>query len=97
MEAIAIAGVVGKTSPVTTMSYKGFRDSFLHPPRNTANTLAQLQTLRKEHNPEEDIHLYIKVTKKKYCLNGADKLFWLDWPMLKPANFLTPQAFTSMA
>ena len=32
MEAVIIAGVASKTSPVTTASYKQFRDAFCHPP-----------------------------------------------------------------
>ena len=45
MEAVVIAGVAGKTSPVTTASYKQFGDAFLHPPRTAALTLSQLAAL----------------------------------------------------
>ena len=91
MEAVVIAGVSGKTSLVTTVSYKEFRDSFLHPPRTAAHTLAQLKALSKRYHPDKEISLYIKTAKEDYCLNGVDKPFWQDWPMAEPAHFLMPE------
>ena len=91
MEAVVIAGVAGKTSPVTTASYKQFGDAFCHPPRTAAHTLSQLAELRAECDPDSDIILYIKTAKETYRLNGVDKPFWRDWTMADPANFLTPE------
>ena len=91
MEAVVIAGVAGKTSPVTTASYKQFGDAFLHPPRTAALTLSQLAALRAKCDPDTDLALYIKTAKNTYRLNGVDKPFWRDWAMANPANFLTPE------
>ncbi|KAG2138549.1 hypothetical protein DEU56DRAFT_945088 [Suillus clintonianus] len=42
LEAIMLATIGGKTSPVTMASYKQFGDPFLHEPQTGSTTLAQL-------------------------------------------------------
>ena len=44
-EATALTGVAGKTSHLTTATYKQFGDSFQHQPRTTASILTSLRTL----------------------------------------------------
>jgi len=86
-EAVILACVGGKTSPLTMATYKQFGDSFQHEPRTASTTLAQIQTIGT--NPD-DIELYFKEAKT-LRLNGVHLPFWRDWLMADPARFLTPE------
>ena len=89
-EAAMLAGVAGKTSPITMAGYKQFGDSFRHEPRTASTTLAQLLAIKTKVDPDSDIKAYIKEAKK-FRLSGVDKPFWRDWPLTEPSLFLTPE------
>ena len=75
-EAIVMAGVMGKTSPVTMASYKQFGDAVRHEPCTELTTLAQLATVRLEADPgEHNLAEYVHEAKK-FRLNGVDQPFW---------------------
>ena len=89
-EAAMLAGVGGKTSPITMASQKQFGDPFRHEPRTSSATLSQLQAIRTRVDPNNDIQAYL-TEAKKFRLNGVDKPFWRDWPLSEPSLFLTPE------
>jgi len=86
-EAMLLACVAGKTSPLTMAMFRQFGDSFQHEPRTATITLAQLHSIAVD---PEDVSAYLKEALK-HRLNGVDKPFWRDWPMADPAHFLTPE------
>jgi hypothetical protein len=88
-EAMMLAAVGGKTSPVTMAMYKQFGDSFRHEPRTRATTLSQLATARSKVDPD-DIEAFFREAQK-FRLNGVNTPFWLDWPLSDPSHFLTPE------
>ncbi|KAF8868601.1 hypothetical protein BD779DRAFT_1481169 [Infundibulicybe gibba] len=90
-EAAMLAGVAGRTSPVTLASYTQFGDNFRHEPRMLANTVESLRKIELESriNPW-DLELYTKEAMK-YRLNGVHWPFFHDWPMSEPSVFLTPE------
>ena len=88
-EAVVLAGVAGKTSHLTTASYKEFGDAFRHPPRTASMTLDHLTTIEKFADPW-DLDTYIKLAMV-YRLNGIHRPFWRDWPLSDPSEFLTPE------
>ena len=90
-EAALIAGVGGKTSPVTMASHKQFGDPFKHEPRTASTTLTQLHFITTKANPNGDLKAYLKEAKK-FRLSGVDKPFWRDWPLAEPSLFLTPES-----
>ena len=90
-EAIVIAGVMGKTSPVTMANYKQFGDSVRHEPRTGSTTLAQLSALRLKADAGEENLAEYWYEAKKFHLNGVDKPFWRDWAFADPQHFLTPE------
>ena len=73
-ESAMIAGVAGKTSSVTTASYKNFGDAHRHPSRTRDHTIAQLRRLEKTTDPW-DLRPYIKKAKL-HRLNGVHRPFW---------------------
>lgn len=89
-EAIMLAGVAGKTSHLTTASYREFGDAFRHETRTAALTLSQRHIIRGRVDPTADLAAY-KQEALKYRLNGVDQLFWRDWPHAEPSIFLTPE------
>ncbi|KAF8880392.1 hypothetical protein BD779DRAFT_1675909 [Infundibulicybe gibba] len=90
-EATMLAGVAGKTSPVTLASYTQFGDNFRHHPRMAQNTLRDLQRIESESQIHPwDLKTYIKEAMK-YRLNGVHQPFFRDWPMSEPSIFLTPE------
>jgi len=89
-EAAMLAGVGGKTSPVTMAGHKQFGDSFKHEPRTASTMLAQLHAVTTKADPNSDLKTYLKEAKK-FRLNGVDKPFWRDWPLAEPSLFLTPE------
>lgn len=90
-EAIMIAGVMGKTSPVTVANYKQFGDSVRHEPRTGSSTLAQLRAIRLKADPGEGNLAEYVYEAKKFRLNGVDQPFWRDWAFANPEHFLTPE------
>ncbi|KAG2139769.1 hypothetical protein DEU56DRAFT_912033 [Suillus clintonianus] len=89
-EAMMLAYVGGKTSPVTMAMYKQFGDAFQHEPRTKSTTLAQLDIVHScadPHNLEAFSH-----EAQKFHLNGVEKPFWSDWPLAKPSRFFTPES-----
>jgi hypothetical protein len=88
-EAMMLAAVGGKTSPVTMAMYTQFGDSFRHEPRTRSTTLAQLAVIRSHADPN-DLEAYFREAQK-FRLNGVDKPFWSDWIFADPSHFLTPE------
>lgn len=89
-EALMLAGVAGKTSHLTTASYREFGDAFRHSTRTAALMLSQRNTIRNCVDPAADLAAY-KKEALKYRLNGVDELFWRDWAHAEPSIFLTPE------
>ncbi|KAG2119808.1 uncharacterized protein F5147DRAFT_795944 [Suillus discolor] len=90
LEAMMLACVGGKMSPVTMAMYKQFRDAFRHEPRTKSTTLAQLDVVRSRADPHNLEAFFCE--SQKFCLNGVEKPFWSDWPLAKPSNFFTPES-----
>ncbi|KAG1801323.1 uncharacterized protein HD556DRAFT_1304455 [Suillus plorans] len=78
-EAMMLACVGGKTSPVTMAMYKYFGDPFQHEPQTQSKTLVQL-----------DMAFFCEA--QKFRLNGIDKPFWSDWLLADPSRFLIPES-----
>ncbi|KAG1899327.1 uncharacterized protein F5891DRAFT_953870, partial [Suillus fuscotomentosus] len=89
LEAMMLAAVGGKTSPVTTAMYKQFGDPFRHEPHTRATTLSQLDIARSKADPN-DIETFF-CEAQKFCLNGMNTPFWMDWVFSDPSHFLTPE------
>ena len=88
-EATMLAGVGGKTSPITMAMYKQFGDSFRHKPWTSLTTLRQLVTVASKVNPS-DIKLYLREALK-LRLNGVHLPFWRDIPLSCPSRFFNPE------
>ena len=89
-EAVTLAGVAGKTSHITTASYKEFGDPHRHPPQTASTTLTQLASIRTQGISPNDIKTYAKAAME-HRLNGVHEPFWRDWPLAQPDVFLTPE------
>ncbi|KAG2104748.1 uncharacterized protein F5147DRAFT_775568 [Suillus discolor] len=92
-EAMMLACIGGKTSPVTMAMYKQFRDPFQHEPWTRAKTLEQLKIVRSRACPD-DLEAFFREAQK-FCLNGVDEPFWWDWLLAEPSRFLHPNRFTT--
>ncbi|KAG1829540.1 hypothetical protein DFJ58DRAFT_848691 [Suillus subalutaceus] len=88
-EAMMLATVGGKTSPVTMAMYKQFGDPFRHEPRTKSTTLAQLRIARVRADPD-DIEAFFREAQK-FRLNGVSDPFFADWILSEPSHFLTPE------
>ena len=88
-EAAMLAGVGGKTSPVTMAMYKQFGDPFRHEPWTSVTTLHQLVTVASKVDPN-DIELYLREALK-LRLNGVHMPFWRDMPLSCPSKFFNPK------
>ena len=88
-ESALLAGVAGKTSSITTASYKEFGDSFRHKPCTASMTLRKLDTLAAKINPW-NLSNYLKEAGQLH-LNGVHEPFWHDWVLSDPSQFLTPE------
>jgi hypothetical protein len=88
-EAVVLTGVAGKTSHLTTATYKEFGDAFRHPPCTASMTLGQLIAIEEVADPW-DLGTYIKQAMV-YRLNGVHRPFWRDWPLSDPSEFFTPE------
>ncbi|KAG2096725.1 uncharacterized protein F5147DRAFT_778234 [Suillus discolor] len=89
-EAMMLACVGGKTSPVTMAMYKYFGDPFQHEPRTRSKTLVQLDKVRSRARPNDIEAFFCKA--QKFRLNGIDKPFWSDWLLADLSRFLTPES-----
>ena len=88
-EAVALAGIAGKTLHLTTAYYKQFGDDFRHSPRTGSMTIRQLLFIEGFADPW-DLDTYHKEAME-YRLNGIHQLFWHDWPLSDPSTFFTPK------
>ena len=86
-EAVVLAGVAGKTSHLTMVTYKEFGDAFRHLPCTALMTLRQLIAIEKVADPW-DLDTYIKQAMI-YHLNGVHHQFWHDWPLSDPSEIFT--------
>ena len=77
-EATALAGVAGKTSHLTTATYKEFGDPIRHQPRTADTILTPLQVLAAQFDPY-DVATYTNKAKTLFRLNGVHLPFWRDW------------------
>ena len=75
-EAIVIAGVMGKTSPITMVNYKQFGNAIRHEPCTGSTTLVQLDTVCLQADPSEGNLAEYVYEAKKFHLNGVDQPFW---------------------
>ena len=88
-EAATLAGVGGKTSPVTMAMYKQFGDPFRHEPWTALTTLRQLVTLASKVDPN-DVELYLREALK-FHLNGVHTPFWRNMALSCPSRFFNPE------
>ncbi|KAG2109555.1 uncharacterized protein F5147DRAFT_772863 [Suillus discolor] len=88
-EAMMLATVGGKSSPVTMVMYKQFGDPFQHEPRTKSTTLAQLSVVHSCADPL-DIEAFF-CEAQKFRLNGVAEPFFRDWPLAEPSHFFTPE------
>src|ERR1700753_1432212 len=79
-EAAALTGVAGKTSHLTTASFREFGDPFRHPPRMANDILTSIDDLSNEFDPS-DVKLYATKARELYRLNGVNLPFWRDWEL----------------
>jgi hypothetical protein len=89
-EAAMLACVRGKTSPLTTASYKQFGDAFQHPLRTAKITLTQLKMIKSKCDTQ-DVEAFF-ATCEPYHLSGVVDPFWRDWQFADPSQSLTPEA-----
>lgn len=89
-EAVMIAGVGGKMSPITMAMYKDFGDLLRHEPRTASKTAVLLAEVRRKADPNIDLLGYIDEAGK-LRLSGVSQLFWHNWPLADPQAFLTPE------
>ncbi|KAG1819010.1 uncharacterized protein BJ212DRAFT_1268091, partial [Suillus subaureus] len=89
LEAMMLATVGGKTSPVTMAMYKQFADPFHHEPRTKSTTLGQLRVAQVRADPN-NIEAFFREAQK-FCLNGISDPFFVDWILSEPSHFLTPK------
>ncbi|KAG1768243.1 hypothetical protein EV702DRAFT_979542, partial [Suillus placidus] len=89
-EAMMLACVSGKTSPVTMAMYKQFGDAFRHEPHTRAMTLTQLDVVHSRADPN-NIEAFFRESQK-FRLNGVAKPFWSDWVLADPDRFFTPES-----
>ena len=77
-KAMALTGVAGKTSHLTTAFGPHFGDDHCHPPRTSGDILSSLASLSSSINPW-NLAAYTKEAKTVYRLNGVHRPFWRDW------------------
>ena len=84
-----IAATSPKASPITVAFSKQFGDSFHHPARTAAITLAAIQTACAEQTPC-DYKAFLKVCRR-LGLNGVTEPFWKHHPLSDPSQFINPE------
>ncbi|KAG1733312.1 hypothetical protein EDB19DRAFT_1911660 [Suillus lakei] len=89
-EAMMLARISGKTSPITMAMYKQFGDTFQHEPQTQSKTLEQLEIVCSCTHPD-DLEEFFREAQK-FCLNGVDKPFWWDWLLVEPSWFFMPES-----
>ncbi|KIJ19517.1 hypothetical protein PAXINDRAFT_8007 [Paxillus involutus ATCC 200175] len=88
-EAMMLAAVGGKTSPLTMAMLKQFRDPFQHEPRTRTTTLAQLSAAKSKVDPANIEAFFCEA--QHFRLNRVSGPFWMDYPLSCPGSFLTPE------
>ena len=88
-ESTLLASVAGKTSSITMASYKEFGDPFCHELRTASTMLGKLETLAAKIDPWS-LKEYLMEAGRLH-LNGVHELFWHDWALSDPSQFLTPE------
>jgi hypothetical protein len=88
-EALMLAGVIHKTSPVTMATYEELGDPDPHPRRSGNVTVAAVQRIAQEADPWDDIRVFNRLCKAERY-NGVNMLFFRDWAHSDPTWFLTP-------
>ncbi|KAG1849730.1 hypothetical protein F4604DRAFT_1593285 [Suillus subluteus] len=88
-EAMMLATVSRKTSPVTMAMFKQFGDPFRHEPHTKSITLVQLAAIHTRADPS-DIEVFFREAQK-FRLNGISKPFWQDWILAELSHFLTTE------
>ena len=78
-----------KASPLTTATSKQFGDPISHPPCTGSLTLHAIRMVFEKCSPQ-DYRAFLKVARALY-LNGVIELFWVDWPLSGPSEFLHPE------
>ncbi|KAG1861524.1 hypothetical protein DFJ58DRAFT_839668 [Suillus subalutaceus] len=89
-EELLVACVCSNVSPVTTATQDQFGDPFCHPLRKGSSTLARIKAVLRSVL-HADVSEFFAVCKE-FNLNGVYEPFWLDWPLLEPSQFITPEA-----
>jgi hypothetical protein len=90
-EAVALAGIAGKTSHLTMADYKKIGNPFQHAPQTASTTLTQLRAIEIEDGVLPwNLKAYIK-RAMKVQLNGVHRPFWRDWALSEPSTFFTPE------
>jgi hypothetical protein len=79
-EAAALTGVAGKTSHLTTATFREFGDSFRHPSRMADDILVSLEDLSRHFDPS-NVAVYATKARELYRLNGVNLPFWRDWTL----------------
>ncbi|KAG1717745.1 hypothetical protein EDB19DRAFT_1839292 [Suillus lakei] len=82
-EAMMLACVSGKMSPITMAMYKQFGDAFQHKPWTRSKTLEQLEIVHSRAHPDDLEEFFCEA--QKFRLNGVDKPFWWDWLLAEPS------------
>ncbi|KAG2045664.1 hypothetical protein BDR06DRAFT_1050404 [Suillus hirtellus] len=90
LEAMMLATVGGKMSPVTMVMYKHFGDDFQHEPRMKSTTLVQLAIVCSHADPLDLEAFFHEV--QKFHLNGVAEPFFQDWILTEPSHFFTPES-----
>ena len=85
-----IAATGPKVSPVTTAMSKQFGDPHRHPPRTAEKILLAIRLACSKYSPT-DYKNFLKVIKL-LGLNGVVEPVWMDWPLLRPSDFITIEA-----
>ncbi|KAH7905390.1 hypothetical protein BJ138DRAFT_1138293 [Hygrophoropsis aurantiaca] len=88
-EQIAIATVLGLTSPVTMAVYTDFGDSERHDLRTGKSTLDKIASVVAEMSPSA-LEAFFESCKALH-LNGVHLPFWRDWVLADPSQFLLPE------
>jgi hypothetical protein len=90
-EQLMIAGVNGRTSPISLATTNQFDDPYPHPPRTRQHTLDAIRRVLLQCPNPWDLVAFAKACEREN-LNGVYEPFWRDWGSAEPSIFLTPEA-----
>ena len=88
-KACMLSCVRGKTSLVTMVMFKQFRDSFCHEPWTGTMTITQLRVVKSKVNPSDLIAFFHEA--QHFHLNGISEPFFQDFLLSCSSVFLTPK------